>query len=78
MQAPRGLHGLPALRGSSNLDPVPPPAGRRYSVFILAVEGLGVSALLPYALLLIRSIRPKRDSKGLPAAKGYAGTKQYP
>jgi hypothetical protein len=42
------------------------------------VEGLGVSALLPYALLLIRSIRPKRDSKGLPAAKGYAGTKQYP
>ncbi len=47
-------------------------------MLILAVEGLGVSALLPYALLITRSILPKRDSKGLPADKGYQGQERFP
>ena len=52
---------------------------RRYSIFILAVEAIGVSALLPYALLLCRSVLPKRGNPGLPAAKGARpGTPMYP
>jgi hypothetical protein len=54
-------------RRPSNLDPG--SCARRYSIFILVVEGIGVTALLPYALLLTRSILPRRGATGLPAAK---------
>jgi hypothetical protein len=47
-------------------------------VFILSVEAMGVSALLPYALLLSRSVLPKRNGVGLPSAKGYRGAGSYP
>ncbi len=49
----------------------PSPTARRYHIYIFVVECLGITAVLPYALLQVSSTRPT-GSPGLPPDDGIS------
>jgi hypothetical protein len=69
--APCGTPTEGACREPGSLLSAPDLSPRRYQVYVFCVEMMGVSALVPYALLLVVSTRPT-GSKGLPPDDGIS------